>query len=48
IVFGVSIATLITLFLIPVLYSRLARHTGSPGEVGRKLEAQLSRPLPAE
>ncbi|MGZ8282258.1 MAG: efflux RND transporter permease subunit [Allosphingosinicella sp.] len=44
IVFGVSMATAITLFLIPILYGRFARHTSSPGEVGRKLEAQLSRP----
>ena len=47
IVFGVSISTLITLFLIPLLYSRLARHTGSPLAVTRKLEAQLN-PAPAE
>lgn len=45
VVWGVSIATLITLFLIPVLYSRLARYTRSPEEVTRTLEAQLS---PAE
>lgn len=48
VVWGVSISTLITLFLIPVLYSRLARYTGSPEAVSRKLEAQLARPLPAE
>ena len=50
IVFGVSIATAITLFLIPLLYSRLARYTGSPLTVTRKLERQLSQPqpLPAE
>jgi len=50
IVFGVSIATAITLFLIPLLYSRLARFTGSPLSVTRKLEGQLAaaRPLPAE
>jgi multidrug efflux pump len=47
VVFGVSISTIITLFLIPALYSRLARLTGSPEAVSRKLEAQL-RPLPAE
>ncbi|MEA3042394.1 MAG: multidrug efflux pump [Sphingomonadales bacterium] len=41
IVFGVSIATIITLFLIPLLYSRLARFTGSPLAVSRKLEGQL-------
>ena len=52
IVWGVSISTLITLFLIPVLYSRLARFTGSPLAVTRKLEGQLAeggqRPAPAE
>ncbi len=41
IVFGVSLATLITLILIPVLYSRLARFTGSPDDVSRKLEGEL-------
>jgi multidrug efflux pump len=51
IVFGVSLATLITLFLIPLLYSRLARYTGSPLSVTRRLEGQLAGPLqpqPAE
>ncbi len=47
IVFGVSIATLITLFLIPLLYSRLARFTGSPLAVTRRLEGQLTGPRPA-
>ena len=48
IVWGVSIATAITLFLIPLLYSRLARFTESPEAVSRTLEAQLARPMPAE
>ena len=51
VVWGVSISTLITLFLIPLLYSRLARYTGSPLAVTRALEAQLDRPAqpaPAE
>jgi multidrug efflux pump len=51
IVFGVAIATIITLFLIPLLYSRLARYTGSPLAVTRRLEGQLTGPLapqPAE
>ena len=43
VVFGVSLATIITLFLIPVLYSRLARYTGSPEAVSRKLQAMLGR-----
>jgi len=46
IVFGVSIATIITLFMIPLLYSRLARFTGSPLAVSRRLEGQLSGPQP--
>jgi multidrug efflux pump len=45
IVFGVSIATIFTLFLIPLLYSRLARYTGSPEAVARKLQTQLKQPL---
>ncbi len=44
IVFGVALATLITLFLIPILYSRLARRTGSPQAVGRELDAALGAP----
>ncbi len=44
VVWGVSISTIITLFLIPLLYSRLARFTGSPEAVSRELEAQLKRP----
>jgi multidrug efflux pump len=47
IVFGVSIATFITLFLIPILYSRLARYTGSPEAVGRALDSELGVPAPA-
>jgi len=47
IVFGVSIATFITLFLIPILYSRLARYTSSPEAVGRKLDSELGAPAPA-
>jgi len=48
IVFGVSIATFITLFLIPILYSRLARYTGSPEAIGRRLDAALGESAPAE
>ena len=44
VVWGVSISTAITLFLIPLLYARLARYTGSPQAVGRELDAQLARP----
>ncbi len=45
IVFGVSIATLITLFAVPFFYSRLARGTGSPQAVSRKLDAALGADL---
>ncbi|MFL9841673.1 efflux RND transporter permease subunit [Sphingomonas sp. ST-64] len=48
IVFGVLLATLITLFLIPILYSRLAKWTGSPQAVSRELEAAMGAPQPAE
>jgi len=48
IVFGVTLATLITLFLIPILYKKLAARTGSPNAVGRKLDAALGTTQPAE
>ena len=41
IVFGVAIATFITLFLVPILYQALAKHTGSPDAVGRELDRAL-------
>nr|WP_324257582.1 efflux RND transporter permease subunit [Cellvibrio fontiphilus] len=34
---GVIVATILTLFLVPVAYSLLARNTGSPGDVARQL-----------
>lgn len=40
ILFGVIAATLFTLFVIPVAYSLLARKTGSPGDVTRRLDEQ--------
>jgi multidrug efflux pump len=42
IVFGVAIATVITLFMIPLLYGWMARRTGSPLAVTRRLEAALA------
>jgi multidrug efflux pump len=42
IVFGVSIATVMTLFMIPLLYSWFARRSGSPLAITRKLEAALA------
>ncbi len=37
---GVLAATLFTLFVVPVAYDLLARRTGSPGDVKRRLEAE--------
>jgi len=48
VVYGVILATMITLFLIPILYSRLAKWTGSPQAVSRELEAAMAEPKPAE
>src|SRR5690554_5248093 len=38
VIFGVMLATILTLFVVPVAYSLLARNTGSPGDVSRKLQ----------
>ncbi|MCA1769685.1 MAG: efflux RND transporter permease subunit [Halomonas sp.] len=38
---GVAAATLFTLFVVPVAYDLLARHTGSPGDVKRRLEEEM-------
>jgi multidrug efflux pump len=35
---GVSLATLLTLFVVPAFYQLLARRTGSPRTVARMLE----------
>jgi multidrug efflux pump len=40
ILFGVAAATIFTLFVVPVAYDLLARKTGSPGDVRRRLDAQ--------
>jgi multidrug efflux pump len=42
IVFGVTLATLITLILIPLIYARLAKYTGSPEAVTRRLQQELA------
>nr|MBS0021873.1 efflux RND transporter permease subunit [Gammaproteobacteria bacterium] len=46
ILFGVLAATLFTLFVVPVAYDLLARRTGSPGDVKRRLEAESREPAP--
>ncbi|MCH8685445.1 efflux RND transporter permease subunit [Pedomonas mirosovicensis] len=42
IVFGVSLSTVLSLYVIPVIYNRLARYTRSPEAVTRDLEAQMA------
>lgn len=37
---GVSVAAFMTLFVVPVAYSLLARNTGSPGDITRRLDAE--------
>ena len=41
IVFGVSLATVVTLFLVPMAYALIAQRTGSIGDVSRELDAAL-------
>ncbi|WP_280540001.1 efflux RND transporter permease subunit [Chromohalobacter sp. 11-W] len=38
---GVAAATLFTLLVVPVAYDLLARHTGSPSDVTRRLEREM-------
>ncbi|MCA1964207.1 MAG: efflux RND transporter permease subunit, partial [Prosthecobacter sp.] len=42
VVFGVGLSTLVTLALVPLMYALLSRRTGSPLDVTRRLEAELS------
>jgi len=41
ILYGVLAATLFTLFIVPVAYDTLARHTGSPKQLQRRLQSEL-------
>ncbi|MWJ27717.1 multidrug transporter AcrB [Halomonas sp. ZH2S] len=43
IIAGVGAATLFTLFVVPVAYDLLARHTGSPGAVKRQLDEEIAK-----
>ncbi|MDC8802581.1 efflux RND transporter permease subunit [Halomonas pacifica] len=38
---GLAAATVFTLFVVPVAYDLLARKTGSPGDVARRLESEM-------
>lgn len=40
---GVIISTVFTIFIVPVLYTLLAKHTTSPDTVSRELESQLKQ-----
>ncbi len=44
---GVLVATLLTIFVVPVAYALLARGSGSPGDTLRRLEREM-QPAPAE
>ena len=48
VVFGVSLATVVTLFLVPMVYALIAQRTGSPLDVTRKLETALTGEEPKE
>ncbi len=40
---GIALATLFTLWIIPVMYGLLARHSGSPDQVSHELDKQLAQ-----
>jgi len=40
---GVMVATFFTLFVVPVAYTLLAKNTGSPSDVSKKLEQEIAR-----
>ncbi len=46
IVFGVSLATVVTLYLVPMVYALIARHTGSPEAMSRRLDEALKQTPP--
>ncbi len=48
VLFGVSLSTVLTLFVIPVLYSLLARGTASPEAVKRRLERDMANSEPEQ
>ena len=42
VLFGVAVSTVLTLFVIPLFYDLLARHTGSPDAVKHRLESEMT------
>ena len=47
ILFGSLAAVTVALIVVPTAYTLLARRTGSPGDVTRRLEEELAEPAPA-
>jgi multidrug efflux pump len=48
VLWGVLVATVFTLFVVPAAYQLLARRTGSPAAVQRRLDAEMAASPPAE
>ena len=50
ILFGVVTAVLVTVLFVPTAYALIARGSGSPGDVARKLDLEAAKPpaAPAE
>ncbi len=46
VVWGVSLATVLTLFVIPTFYNKIARRTGSPNAVARRLDTEMGGAAP--
>ena len=42
VVFGMVIALVLTLYIVPAMYALLARRTGSPDDASRRLEQALA------
>ncbi len=47
ILFGSLAAVTVALIVVPTAYTLLARRTGSPGDITRRLEEELAEPAPA-
>jgi len=45
---GVLATTIFTVFVVPVAYELIARKTGSPGDVARRLHEEMDQTQPAE
>jgi multidrug efflux pump len=48
VLWGVVVATVFTLFVVPAAYQLLARRTGSPAAVQRRLEAEMASSVPPD